>query len=438
MSLSLRIRLSMMMFLQYAIWGAWAPVLYTYLRGPLGFTEGQSSWIFSALWLASIVAPFLGGQIVDRWLPTQYFLAGAQFVGGILLLLTVKQTGFPRMMLFMSLYCLLYAPTLALTNSLAFHHLDDADKQFGGIRVWGTIGWIAIGWILSGWRSGYLLLKAADKQGDCLILAAVASLVMGVFCLFLPHTPPKKETESPWAFLEALRLLKIRDFAVFMAICFVVTTELQFYYMPTPQFLQDLGVSPAAVPATMTIAQIAELFTMALLLPLLLPRLGVRRCLAIGVIAWPIRYILFAIGKPLWLVKASLALHGLGFTFFFVVSQIYVDRVAPKDIRASVQSLLTLITIGFGNFFGTKFTGLILGAFKKGDQTQWTRVFIVPCLLTFACAVAFLIWFRDAGENVPAEEGAGPEAEGASPSEELARAEEAASEAEAPPADVEP
>jgi len=426
MSLSLRIRLSLMMFLQYAIWGAWAPVLYTYLRGPMGFTEDQSSWIFGALWLASIVAPFIAGQIVDRWFPTQYFLAVAQLAGGILLFVTVKQKAFPGMMLFMSLYCLVYAPTLALTNSLAFHHLDDADKQFGGIRVWGTIGWIGIGWILTSWRSGYLLIKAAENQGDCLMLAAVASLVMGVFCVFLPHTPPKKKTDNPWAFLEALGLLRMKHFAIFMGICFVVTTELQFYYMPTAQFLKDLGVPDASVPATMTIAQIAELFAMALLLPVLLPRIGVRKCLAIGVIAWPLRYIIFAIGEPLWLVKASLALHGLGFTFFFVVSQIYVDQVAPPDIRASAQSLLALITIGLGNFIGTKFTGYILGAFKEGDQTRWTPVFLVPCALTFACALAFLILFHD-----PRAEGAGVEETDSEAEEEPAEQDESDEQEEA-------
>lgn len=393
MTNSIRLRLIIMMFLQYAIWGAWAPVIYTHLNA-LGFSGDQSSWIFGALWLACIISPFIGGQIVDRWFPTQWFLAAVHFVGGVLLLITAGAAHFGSMMLLMSAYSLLYAPTLALTNSLAFHHLKNIDKEFPLIRAFGTFGWIAAGWLLSGWRNWDTLAINYEQGSDALYLAAAMSLIMGIFCMTLPHTPPKKEAKNPWAFLEALKLFKNKQFAIFIIISFVVTTELQFYYLPTSQFLEDIGVAHSNVPLVMTVAQIAEMLIMALALSYFLPRLGIRKCLAIGVIAWPIRYLVFALQEPVWLVVASLALHGVGYTFFFVVSQIYVDEVAPIDIRASAQSLLTLITLGIGNFLGTKFTGYILDYFKVGQVTEWTKVFLVPCILTILCAVAFLLFFK--------------------------------------------
>jgi predicted MFS family arabinose efflux permease len=192
-----------------------------------------------------------------------------------------------------------------------------------------------------------------------------------------------------------LKLLKNKQFAIFLIISFVVTTELQFYYLPTSQFLQDIGVAAANIPFWMTIAQIAELFFMAVVFTYSLPRLGIRKALAIGVIVWPLRYLVFAVQQPVWLVIASLSLHGIGYTFFFVVSPIYVDKVAPVDIRASAQSLLTLITLGIGNFLGRKFTGFILDYFKTGEAHEWTKILLVPCRLTVLCAIAFLLFFKE-------------------------------------------
>ncbi len=387
--MSLRSRLSAMMFLEYAVWGAWTTVGAAYFQS-LGFSDTMISWLFAALWLACIVSPFIGGQIVDRYLPTQYFLAGAHLVGAVLLLMMARERSFGTMMIWMAVYCLFYAPTLALTNSLCFHHLKNVSREFGRIRVWGTLGWIAAGWILSGWRSAF------DFQvlGDLFYVAAGGSLLLGLLSFLLPHTPPRRKASNPLAFLEAIRLLKDRNFAVFMSIAFVVTTELQFYYVPTSIFLQDLGISNQSVPAIMTLAQVAEIFAMWLLLPRLLGVIGIRWCLALGVIAWPLRYVVFAFGEPLWMVVASLAFHGIGFTFFFVTSQIYVDNVAQTDIRASAQSLLTLVTLGIGNYLGTMFYGFIKVQLTHNGVTDWTRLFLVPCFLTAGCAIAFLLLFR--------------------------------------------
>jgi len=379
-----------MMFLQYAIWGAWAPVLSAYLENNLGFSPTQSAFIYSLLPLAFLVSSFFGGQLADRYFPTQWVLGVLQIIGGVALIIMGAYTTFPPMAWLMLVFSLVYTPTLALTNSLCFHHMDNAEKDFGGIRVWGTIGWIIVGWMLSGLRN-----LDVQIQGDCLRLAGASALIMGVFCFFLPHTPPKKESESPWAFIKAFKLFRVPGFTVFMIISFVVVTELQFYYLLTAPFLEDIGVPSKNVPAWMTLAQIAEIIVMAAALSYLLPRLGFRWALAIGVIAWPIRYIIFAVGTPVWLVIASLTLHGICYVFFFTVGQIYVNSVASDDIRASAQSLLNLVTLGVGSYIGMHFAGFTKKFFTSPEGvTNYTAVFLVPCVLTILCAAAFFIWFR--------------------------------------------
>jgi len=396
MAWGLRLRLSVMMFLQYAIWGAWAPVLSGYLQETLHMTGLQTGAIYALLPLACIISPFIGGQIADRYVPTQWFLAAAHIVGGVSLLVVAHKTGFTEFRNWMLIYALIYAPTLPLTNSLVFHHIGNAEKDFGGIRVFGTIGWIVSGILLTLWRSTGLMKMV--NVSDSLMLAAVASVLLGVLSLALPHTPPSK-SENPLAFLKALSLLRTPNFLIFMAISFIVVTELQFYYVLTAPFLQYIGIASSKLPLVMTIAQAAEIITMAFMLPILLPKLGARRCLAIGVIAWPMRYAIFALGHPVWLVAAALSLHGLGYTFFFVVGQIYVNSVAATDIRASAQSLLTLTTLGLGNFLGAFFAGWIQDYFTVKTAAQATinyaGVFLVPCGITVACAIAFLLFFRE-------------------------------------------
>ena len=227
--------------------------------------------------------------------------------------------------------------------------------------------------------------------------------MFGAFSFSLPHTPPSKAAKNPLAFLEAIKMLRNKYFAVFIVICFVVSTELQFYYILTGPFLvsPQLGISTQSLTTVMAIAQAAELFVMALLLPYFLPKYGMRITLTLGIVAWPLRYIIFAIGQPAWLVIASLALHGFCYVFFFTASQIYVDTVAPADIRASAQSLIALVTIGLGMYLGSIFAGWIQNIFSDiGAQgqilsTNWTAVFLVPCALTILCAVTFLLFFRE-------------------------------------------
>jgi MFS family permease len=227
---------------------------------------------------------------------------------------------------------------------------------------------------------------------------------MGLQSFTLPNTPPRKEGQKPWAFLEAMRMMKDRNFLLFIVIAFIVATELMFYYILTAPFLtsEKIGVSSTILPWVMTIAQVAEIFVLAFLLPYLISRIGLRKILVLGILAWPLRYVIFAIGQPAWLVITSLALHGFCFVFFFTAAFIYVDTIAPRDIRHSAQSLITLVTYGLGNYLGSLFAGWIHDLFTKNEVTNWTQVFLVPCFLTVLCAFVFLVFFKERGAAQPA------------------------------------
>lgn len=395
--MGVRIRLGAMMFLQYAIWGAWSPVLSDYLINKLGFSGSQVGVIYSLLPLATIVTPFIGGQIADRYFASQKVIAVLQLIGGGFLIYTSTVTQYSTMIWLMLFYCLLYAPTLALTNSVAFINLEDSEREFGIIRVWGTIGWIVAGLVLMGWRHLSQSGEALAIRGDTLVLAGIFSVIMGLQAFSLPHTPPKKEGSSPFAFIEAIKMMRDKNFLAFVIISFVVATELMFYYVLTAPFLTSdkIGLSSANVPGVMVIAQIAEIFVLAVLLPYFITKIGIRNVLVIGVLAWPVRYIIFAVGKPSWLVIASLSLHGFCFVFFFAAAFIYVDTVSPRDIRHSAQSLIMLVTYGIGNYIGSLFAGEVQEFFTAETGTNWTGVFIVPCILTIFCAAAFLLFVKD-------------------------------------------
>ncbi len=395
--MSIRFRLGVMMFLEYAIWGAWAPVLSAYLDSSLPFSGLQIGFIMSLLPIATILAPMIGGQLADRYFPSQKVIAVLQLLGGGILILGATVQSYSGMVWIMLAYCVLFAPTLALTNSLAFMNLKNSEKDFGRIRVWGTIGWIAAGWALFGWRLLPESAPALALKGDVLLLAGVFSLIMGLQSFTLPHTPPNTKANKPWAFLEAFKMLKDRNLLIFVLICFVVATELQFYYILTSLFLtsSSIGVSQTSISLVMTIAQVAEIFVMAFLLPIVLPKLGIKKTMILGLLAWPLRYIIFVIGTPSWLVIASLSLHGFCYVFFFVAAYTYIDMIAPPDIRASAQSLIAVVILGIGNFVGSNFSGWIKDLFTRNDVTNWRNVFWVPTVLTIVCALAFIFLFRE-------------------------------------------
>jgi MFS family permease len=283
--------------------------------------------------------------------------------------------------------------------------LRDPQRQFGPIRVWGTIGWIFAGLVLSFLRRSFGSENWAVI--DVFVLAGVFSILMGLISFALPHTPPAKEAPDPLAFREALVLLKDRNYFTFFVIAFIVATELRLYYILTFPFLQTagtvVGITEKTLPAWMTIAQIAEIFTITFLLPYALPRWGVRNSLLIGIVAWPIRYLVFAftwatyqtMPWTVWLSIAALALHGFCYVFFFVVAFIYTDMVAPKDIRSSAQALINVAVLGLGLLIGGFFAGWLRDFFTSGGTTNYTMVFSIPAIITFLCAIAFAALFRE-------------------------------------------
>ncbi|MDX1934061.1 MAG: MFS transporter [Capsulimonadales bacterium] len=419
----LRVRLSAMMFLEYAVWGAWMPILSATLTNR-GIPGTQIGTIYGIMWLACIAAPFFGGQIADRFMPGQWFLAASHLLAAGAAWILSLQTGAESIMLWIGIWSLLFMPTLAVTNAIAFHHIErtggtegEREREFAWIRTAGTIGWIAVSFLLP----VFMNLTNADKTGKTgaipeMQLAALAGVVMAIYSLLLPNTPPTArvsgETTDPLAFRKAFGLFRtVPGFTAFMIVSFIAATEFQFYYLLSGPFLESgvfTNIPHEWVSPVKSISQWAEIVAMAILLPYFLPRKGMKWCLLLGSFAWPLRYLIFAIGQPAWLVVASLGLHGFGYAFVIVGQQLYVDRVAPKDIRSSAQALLNLITLGLGNWLGSEFCGRVMEYFTKNGQTNWVPVFILPTALTLICALAYLFTFRDpstessaSGEAIP-------------------------------------
>ncbi len=406
MTSRLRWQLSTMMFLQYAIFGAWMPILALHLNR-LGISGLQIGYIYGTLALASIISPFIAGQIADRYFATQRFLAASHLLGSVLLYVIATRTTFLGIYVTMFLYALIYVPTPALGNALAFHHLPDAQKNFGPIRAWGTAGWVFAGWLFGAWlglldpvlralspAAAHALASWRGPQanvGQSLVLASSISALLGLYCLTLPHTPPRRAARNPWAFLAALSLLRQRNFGVLVGVSFFMATQTGFHYQLTPIFFREALSIPAAwVAPLLTIGQIGEVAMLALL-PLAIKRLGMRTTIALGIAAWPLRYLIFALGKPTALAVAAQSLHGLAFAFFVVASQLYANEVAQGDIRASAQNLLVFVYGGVGAFLGNLFAGWSDVLLHRDFHT----LFLLPVAITTACCLAFLLGFSE-------------------------------------------
>jgi len=382
--------LSTMMFLEFAVRGTWAPVRSARLLGPLGMSGKQVGWIYGLVPLATIVAPLAVGALVARYLATEWVLAGAHLVSGLALIVATWIHRFPRLLGVMAIHALCFAPTVALVNSLAFTHLEHPETEFFWVRVWGSIGWVLAGWALAVWRrSG----GGMERGSDALLLAGLLSLAMAAFCAFcLPHTPPSAG-RPPWT--EGLEMLKDPKVLIFLLISFVATTQLQFYYMGTSRYLEDLGFRTSSIPAIMTVAQLAEIVAMAQVLPFVLPRLGYQATLTIGVGLWVLMYAVYLAGHPRWLVVASMGLHGFAFAFFLDAAVIYVNAIAPSELRGSAQSLYAVVTLGLGLFAGTQFTGWVLDRLRRETGYAWRAIFTIPCAVLALCTLAFILFFED-------------------------------------------
>ena len=390
MSPSVRLKLSILMFLQYFVWGAWSVTTGTWLGQTLGFSGSQIGLAFGTTAIAAMISPFFVGMVADRYLATEKILAALHLVGAVILFFASTQTSFGPFFTVLLAYTLCYMPTLALSNSLSFHQMKDPEREFPLVRVLGTIGWIVAGLFI-----GSLGLEATAVP---MRLAAAGSAVLGLFCFALPHTPPRggrRATLSDVLGLDALKLLRERSFAVFVIGSFLVCIPLQFYYAFANPFLNELQVSNAA--GKMTLGQMSEVAFM-LVMPWFFRRLGVKYMLLVGMAAWTTRYVLFAYGDNgslVWMLYAGILLHGICYDFFFVTGQIYVDRKAPPDLRAAAQGFIAFVTLGVGMFIGSWVSGRVVDAYAvSGGGHQWDRIWLVPAAGALGVLLLFAVLFR--------------------------------------------
>ena len=392
MPITIRLKLFTMMFLQYFVWGSWYVTLGTYLGETLGFQGQQIGLAYGTTAVAAMISPFFVGMIADRFFATERILTVLHLIGGVILLFASQMQTFLPFYLVLLSYTLLFMPTLALTNSLSFHQMQNPGKEFPVIRVLGTIGWIVAGNII-----GILELESSPVQ---LQLAAGSSVVLGVFCFVLPHTPPKRTAERMTMRdvlgLDALGLLKERSFAIFVLGSFLISIPLQFYYTFANPFLNEIGLENAA--GKMTLGQVSEIGFM-LVMPWFFVRLGIKRMLLIGMLAWVCRYIFFAFGDVsalTWMLYAGILLHGICYDFFFVTGQIYVDRKAPTHLRGAAQGLIAFVTLGVGFFVGSWLSGLIVDYFAKPEGTHtWNAIWLVPAVGAALILVLFASLFKE-------------------------------------------
>jgi nucleoside transporter len=392
MTATTRVKLSALMFLQYFVWGAWYVTMGTWLGSTLHFSGEQIGLAAGTTAVAAIISPFFVGMVADRFMATERILALLHVVGGVVLFLASLQTTFAPFYAVLLVYTLCYMPTLALSNSLSFRQMEDPGREFPPIRVLGTIGWIVAGLFI-----GTLGLEATARP---LQLAAGGSIVLGLFCLALPHTPPMprrggRVTVASVLGLDALKLLSERSFAVFVLGSFLVCIPLQFYYAFANLFLNELNVVNAA--GKMTLGQMSEIFFM-LVMPWFFRRLGVKWMLIVGMAAWTARYAFFAFGdnaQLVWMLYAGILLHGVCYDFFFVTGQIYVDRKAPPDLRAAAQGFIAFVTLGVGMFIGSWASGRIVDVFARTGGHDWHQIWLVPAAGAALVLVVFALFFRE-------------------------------------------
>ena len=411
--MSVRARLSTLMFLQFFIWGAWYTTIGNYMSAH-GMAK-LASWPYTVNPIAAMVAPFFLGLIADRFFATEKVLGVLHLAGGAIMVLVPGATGTSGLfILLLLLYNLCYMPTLGLANSLAFHHIEDQERQFPLIRVFGTIGWIVaglfIGWVLSRFTGGQL----PDTTPLPLYTTGAASLLLGLYSFSLPHTPPpaagRRVSVQSIIGVDALKELGSPPFYVFIICSFLICIPLAVYYTYAPIFakvavydLHTTNIVTSVLPnpsSLMTLGQMSEMLFM-LAMPLMFLRLGVKRMLLVGMGAWALRYALFALAAPaslFWLIVLGILLHGVCYDFFFVTGQIYVDKKSTPAVRGQAQGFLVLVTYGAGMFIGARVSGLVynrfLGLAAGLTLQQWLTFWLLPAAFAAIVLVLFAVLFR--------------------------------------------
>ena len=394
MKATTRVQLSVMMFLQFFIWGAWYVTMGTYLDKVLHATGVQVGAAYSAMAIATIFSPIFVGMIADRFFSAQKLL-GVLHIAGAALLYYITRIDNPSFFYWIVLlYSLMYAPTLALANSVAFRQMNDPAKEFPSVRFLGTIGWIAVGWMID-----KVFKLQTEQLAQTFIIAAVASGILGLLSFTLPDTPPKakgtKTTIAKVLGADALVLFKDRSFTVFLIASILICIPLSFYYSFTNLYLTEAGMKN--VTSSMTLGQFSEALFI-LLIPFFFRRLGVKWMIAIGMIAWAVRFLFFSYGDAganLWMLFAGIILHGVCFDFFFVTGQIYTDSKADIKIQSSAQGLITMATYGVGMWIGTLLSGYVKDYYTVDKIVTWKSIWLVPAGIAVAVLLFFLILFNE-------------------------------------------
>ncbi|MCP3915129.1 MAG: nucleoside permease [bacterium] len=442
LSASLNTRLSLMMFLQYGVWGAWLPILYPFLMGHRGFTLEQAGYILSIGAVGAIIGPFLAGQIADRWFSTEKFLGISHVIGAVIVWTLAETAEFWTFFWLSLAYGFVYAPTLALTNSLAFHHLPDRDRDFGRVRVWGTIGWIAVGigvghWLLFKHTPAELdeaAITAAQNAGraDAFKLSALLGAFMGLFCFTLPKTPPASDAAESNATFEALSEIRRQPLITLFLLTIPISCIHQFYFVYTASFL---GKYQAALTATeagaggfvtwfnstiekvfgvgggglMTIGQMSEIFVLALI-PVFAKQVSRKTFLMIGTLAYAARMALFAYYESIPLPSTvtlilGVMLHGLCFGCFIFVAFMIVDEETTADVRASAQNLYNMVIVGVGIILGSWISTALVGKhaqYETGEvdaageaimAMDYTKLFSAPMYGALAVLLLLLVLY---------------------------------------------
>jgi nucleoside transporter len=390
MNLNKAVLLSLMMFLQYFIWGAWYVTMGTYMGEHLKSTGVQIGAAYSALAIATMISPFFIGLIADRFFAAQKIMGLLHLLGALLLFLATKITGNAAFYWVILFYSLLYMPTIALSNSIAFHQMTDPGKQFPWIRVFGTLGWIAAGLIIGN-------LKIEPTIYTFMIAAGVSG-ALALLSFILPNTPPKgKSAASASKALgtEAFVLFKSKPYLVFFIAAILVCIPLSFYYGWANPFLNELKVDNAA--GKMTMGQFSEaLFILAI--PFLFNRIGVKNMLLMGMTAWILRYVCFAYGDTganMWMLYAGIILHGVCYDFFFVTGYMYTEKKAGEKIKNAAQGLFTFATYGVGMFIGTLISGKVVDKYVIPGAHNWKGIWFVPAYIALAVLIYFILFFKE-------------------------------------------
>lgn len=399
MKSAVRVQLSFMMFLEFFIWGAWFVTLGTFVLKNLQDTNAnQVSVAFLTQSIGAVIAPFIVGIIADRFISAQVILGAIHLIGAALLWTCSGMTSFDSFYPVLLVYMILYMPTLALVNSISFRQMSDPSKDFSTIRVFGTIGWIIAGLLI-----GWLNWEKNNTLGLTFKMAAGASLLLGLFSFTLPKTPPlKKGTQisvKEILGLDAIRMLKNRSYLLFFIASIAICIPLAFYYNFTNPFLNEIGMTAAA--GKQSLGQMSEFFFM-LVMPLFFVRLGVKKMLALGMLAWVLRYVLFAYGNVdsnYWMLITGIVLHGICYDFFFVTGQIYTDKLAGEEFKSSAQGFVTLATYGVGMLIGFLISGPIVESYKTAGGHNWQGIWLIPAGIAAAVLVLFMLLFQDKTEK---------------------------------------